>query len=119
MSSAGSKPSKVDHSLLIQLVTSDVGMARMFVKAARAAFSVGMTEEGEFARLRAIKFYCCALRTELELEASEREQFSSDIEYLRMQTEWLLTQSKVQDATLLLQEEVFMKNLLQHLREKG
>jgi hypothetical protein len=103
----------------MKLISGDVNMARVFVETARAAFGTGMTEEGQFTRLRAIKFYCCAVRTDLELEASERKQCSSDIEYLRMQIEWLLMELRVEDATVLLREEVFMKKLLQLLGEKG
>ena len=119
MSSAASKTRESDHGPLVDLVSNDIGMARLFVKAARAAFSTGMIRDGEFTRLRAIKFYCCALRAALELSAVEREQFSSDIDYLRIQIEWLLTQSKNQDPKLLLQEEAFMNNLLQLLTERS
>lgn len=109
------KTCRSDRRLLVELISSDIGMARLYVKAARAAFGIGVVADGEFARMRAIKFYSCVLRAALELSVVELAQFSTDIEYLRIEIEWLLTQSKGQDAKPLLQEEAFMRNLLQQL----
>jgi len=70
MPAAGRKQSKSERDLLISLAISDINLARVFAVGARSAFSSGKVADGEFARLRTVKFYCDALRSLLrELSA--------------------------------------------------
>jgi hypothetical protein len=119
MESAGTKQGKSERNLLMSLAISDINMARVFVEGARSAFSAAHVEEGEFARLRAVKFYCEAIRSVLQVAESDRESFSSDLQYLHTQIEWLLIRSGVLNSPLTIQEEATMKKLVQLLGGKG
>jgi hypothetical protein len=84
------------RTLLLNLAASDMALARMFVEAARSAYSRGDPHEGEFARLRAMKSYEDALRSVVQLAEPVKESISSDLQHLRAQIEWLSTRT---DAT--------------------
>jgi hypothetical protein len=81
------------RDLLLNLATSEMALARMFVEAARSAYGRGEAKEGEFARLRATKSYNEALRSVDQLPEPAKESISSDLQHLRAQIEWLSTQT--------------------------
>ena len=108
-----------ERYLLLSLATSDINLARVFAEGARSAYGSGNIAEGEFARLRTVKFYCEALRSLLQMTPVERESFSSDLQNLRTQIEWLSMQAGVSRSPIEIQEEASMKKLLKLLAEKG
>jgi len=119
MPAAGRKQSKSERDLLVSLAISDINLARVFAVGARLAFSSGKVADGEFARLRTVKFYCEALRSLLRMTPVERESFSSDLQYLRTQIEWLSMQTGVSLSPTAIQEEASMEKLLKLLEETG
>ncbi|HMJ22056.1 MAG TPA: hypothetical protein VK513_09110 [Terriglobales bacterium] len=115
----GKKKGASERYLLLSLATSDINLARVFAEGARSAFSSGKVADGEFARLRTVKFYCDALRSLLQMTPVERESFSSDLQNLSTQIEWLSMQAGVSRSPIEIQEEASMKRLLKLLAEKG
>jgi hypothetical protein len=83
------KSDKSARDLLFDLVVSDINLARAFAAIARSAYGLGKVDEGEFARSRLIKFYYEALRSVLRMADPDRESFSSDLENLRADIDWL------------------------------
>ena len=79
----------------------------------------GKVADGEFARLRTVKFYGDALRSPLQMTPAERESFSSDLQKLRTQIEWLSMQTGVSRSPIEIQEQASMKKLLELLAENG
>jgi len=118
MAAAGRKQSKSERDLLLGLAISDINLARVFAEGARSAFSSGKVADGEFARLRTVKFYCEALRSLLQMTPVERESFSSDLQNLRTQIEWLSMQTGVSRSPIEIQEEASMEKLLKLLDAK-
>jgi hypothetical protein len=119
MAAAGKKKGASERDLLLSLATSDINLARVFAEGARSAFSSGKVADGEFARLRTVKFYCEALRSLLRMTPVERESFSSNLQNLRTQIEWLSMQTGVSRSPLEMQEEASMKDLLKLMEGKG
>lgn len=83
------KHEKSAPECLLSLITSDIDLARVYVAVGRSAFKRGRVNEGEFARLKAMKFYCEALDSLLEIGESEREPFLADLQNLRTKIRWL------------------------------
>lgn len=83
------KSDKSANDLLLDLVTSDINLARAFAAIARSAYGLGKTDEAEFARSRVLKFYGEAMRLVLQMGSSDRESFSPDLENLRTDINWL------------------------------
>jgi hypothetical protein len=115
----GKKNGYSERDLLLSLATSDIKLARAFAEGARSAYGSGKLVEGEFARLRTMKFYSEVLRSLLQMTAPDREAFSSDLQNLRTQIEWLSTQTVAPRSTLVPQENASMESLSKLLEEKG
>jgi hypothetical protein len=80
---------KSASDLLLDLVVSNINLARAFAAIARSAYGLGKHSEAEFAHSRMIKFYGEALRSALRMTDRDRESFSSDLENLRADISWL------------------------------
>ncbi len=116
----GKKGEKSTRDLSLDLVASDIKVARVFAWVARRAYSRGKLEQGEFARLAAIKFYCGALQSVLQMTEPERQLFSSDLQTLRTSIQWLSLQaSRSHNPSATTHEEVRMEILFKLLQEKG
>ncbi|MGH9693589.1 MAG: hypothetical protein ACRD5Z_05580 [Bryobacteraceae bacterium] len=115
----GKRKGDSERDLLLSLATSDIKLAQAFAEGARSAYSSGKLAEGEFARLRPIKFYCEVLRSLLQMTEPDREVFSSELQNLRIQIEWLSTQTVEPRSSLIMQENASMENLSKLLEEKG
>jgi hypothetical protein len=81
------KRTESDPSL--DLVASDLNIARLFVAVAKSARDQGNLDESEFARSKAMKFYCEAFRLILQMQKSKRQSFWSDLQTLSTQIRWL------------------------------
>src|SRR5581483_1255015 len=104
----------------LDLITSDMNLARVFTGLARSAYGHGKLEEAEFARLSAIKFYCEALQSILKLTESEREPYSSDLQNLRTNIEWLSLQTgRPRNSPPETKDEACMDTLLKLLEGKS
>jgi hypothetical protein len=113
------KDDNPERDLLLSLATSDINLAQVFAEGARSAYGSGRREEGEFARQRTVKFYCAALRSVLRMTERDRESFSSELQNLRTQVEWLSVQSgAAYNAALTVQEDASLEKLLKLLAEK-
>ncbi len=80
MGKEGDKSSSRD--LLLELLHSDMNMARAYAAVARSKYDQGKVEEGDFARLKAVKFYSKARRSAGQME-EDRKPGSSELESLR------------------------------------
>jgi hypothetical protein len=111
---------KIGAQLSFDLVASNINLARVFAAVARSAYDAGKLDDGESARLKAIRFYCEALRSVLQMTKEHRESFSSELQNLRIQIEWLPVQ-KLRSGNLSAEthEDASMKHLLKLLAEKG
>ncbi len=108
------------RDLLSDLVTSDINLARAFAVVARSAYSLGKLEEAEFARSRAINFYCEALRSVLQMPKRDREAFSSDVQHLRTIINWLSMQTVAsRNSPPEKRADASLEELLKLLEEKG
>jgi hypothetical protein len=111
---------KIGAQLSFDLVASNINLARVFAAVARSAYDLGNLDDGESARLKAIKFYCEAVRPVLQMTKDYRESFSSELQNLRIQIEWLPVQ-KCGSNNLFAEthEDASMKHLLKLLAEKA
>jgi len=103
----------------LDLVASDLNLARLFVAVAKSARETGNVDESEFARSKAMKFYCEAFRLVLQIRNSERESFWSDLLGLSAQIRWLSITSGSRDSWSDANEDVCAESLLRLLREEG
>lgn len=114
------KKEKSAGDLSLDLVVSDMNLARAFAAVARSAYGQGRLAEGDSARTKTIRFYCEALRSVLQMGERDRKSFSSDLEGLRTHIEWLSVQRGAsQQPPPSSNEEASMENLLKLLEEKG
>lgn len=115
----GQKKDGPERDLILSLATSDINLAQVFAESARSAFRLGRFDEGEFARLKTVKFYCEAIRSVLRMTERDRELFLSQLQKLHSQIEWLSMQRDAScSSSLKRQEEVSMENLLKLLEGK-
>jgi hypothetical protein len=114
------KKDKSAGDLSLDLVVSDLNLARAFAAVARSAYSLEKLAEGESAREKTIRFYCQALRSVLQMTEQDRKSFSPDLQNLRTQIEWLSVQrGRPASSTRESQEDTAMENLWKLLEEKG
>ncbi len=78
--------------VLVNLITSNINMARVFVAISRAAHKLGKIDDSEFARQRAAYFYSEALRSIDELPERESAVLLSDLQNLSTNISWLSMQ---------------------------
>lgn len=111
---------KIGLQLSFDLVASNINLARVFAAVARSAYVLGKLDDGESARLKAVKFYCEALRSVIQMTKECRESFSSELQNLQIQIEWLGMQKRgFRDSFAETKEDTSMKHLLKLLAEKG
>jgi hypothetical protein len=111
---------KSSGDLLLDLVVSDINLARAFAAVARSAYASGRLAEGESARLKTMRFYCQALRSLLQMSERDRKSFLTDIQTLRVHIEWLSLQSGEScRSSSESHEDASMKNLLKLLEGQG
>ena len=65
-----------DRDLLISLAASDLKFASIFAEGARVSYRSGRIVEGDFAHLRALKFYSDVIRSLPQMESADRELYS-------------------------------------------
>lgn len=104
----------------LDLVANDLNLARLFVAVAKSARDQGDVDGSEFARSKAMKFYCEAFRLILQMRKSKRQSFWSDLQSLSTQIRWLSihpggSHNSCPEAS----EDVFTETLLRLLRERG
>jgi hypothetical protein len=115
-----SKNNKSEHGLLLDLAVSDMNLVRLFVAVAKSAYDLGKLDASEFARSKAMKFYCEAFRTVRQMPEADRESFSSDFQSLCTQIRWLSVQTDApHDPCFQSDEDASMETLLRLLREQG
>jgi len=120
MKRRGPKEDGQERDLILSLATSDLNLAQVFAAGARSAYHSGRMEDGEFARLKTVKFYCEALRSVLQMSGRDRESFSDQLQNLRSQIEWLSMQTAASfRSSVKPQEDVSMEKLCKLLEEKG
>ncbi len=110
---------KSERDLILDLVASNMNLARVFVAVAKSTHDLGRLEESEFARSKAMKFYNEAFRSILQMTKPDRESFSADLQNLCLQIRWLSMQSDEPNSGSKANEDVSMENLLRLLREGG
>ncbi len=81
------------RDLLLDLIVSDIKLARAFVTAARAAHDAGRAEDSAKARLKAEKLYQEASELSDELSESDRLQLSSELQNLSTIIGWFSIQT--------------------------
>ena len=116
----GKKNDKTESDPSLDLVASDLNLARLFVAVAKSARDQGNLDESEFALSRAMKFYCEAFRLVLQMQKSKRQSFWPDLQSLSTQIRWLSIHtgeslSSCSEAT----EDAYTEILLRLLREGG
>jgi hypothetical protein len=110
---------KSTDDFLFDLVTNDLNLARTFATVANSAYRSSRLEEGESARSKAMKFYCAALRSVLQMDERDRNIFLSDINNLRSRIEWLSLQREGAAASPQgVDERPLMEQLLRLLDEQ-
>jgi hypothetical protein len=111
---------KTEQNPLLALVASDMNLARVFVAVARSAHDMGDLDASEFARTKAMKFYCEAFRAICQMAKPDRESFSSDLQSLSTQIRWLsMEKGAACDSCPEANEDASMETLLRLLREGG
>jgi hypothetical protein len=108
-----------DRDLLISLAASDLKFASIFAEGARVSYRSGNTVEGDFARLRALKFYSEVIRSLLKIAPVDREVFGADLANIRTQINWLSVQPDASHSSLTRREHDSMEKLLKLLEEQG
>jgi len=116
----GKKNDKTESDPSLDLVASDLNLARLFVAVAKSARDQGNLDESKFARSKAMKFYCEAFRLILQMQKSKRQSFWPDLQSLSTQIRWLSihtggSSSPCSEAT----EDAYVETLLRLLREGG
>ncbi len=115
-----SKNNRSERDLLLDLTMSDMNLVRVFVAIAKSAYDLGKLDASEFARSKAMKFYCEAFRTVRQMAEADRESFSSDLENLCAQIRWLSVQTDApHDPCSQIDEDASREILLRLLRERG
>ena len=114
------KNNKSERDLLLDLTVSDMNLVRVFVAVAKSAYDLGKFDASEFARSKAMKFYCEAFRTVRQMPEADRELFSSDLQSLCTQIRWLSVQTDTpHDPCPQMDDDASMETLLRLLREGG
>jgi hypothetical protein len=116
----GKKNDKTESDPSLDLVASDLNLARLFVAIAKSARDDGNLDESQFARSKAMKYYCEAFRLILQMQKSKRQSFWSDLQSLSTQIRWLSihtggSRSLCSEAT----EDAYTETLSRLLREGG
>jgi hypothetical protein len=114
------KNNKTEQNPSLDLVASDIKLARAFVAVARSAHDLGDLDASEFARTKAMKFYCKAFRAICQMPNPAREPFSSDLQNLCTQIRWLsIERGAARDSCPEMNEDASMEALVRLLREGG
>ena len=71
------------RDLLLQLIHSNMSLARAFAAVARLRYDQGNDEAGEFARCKALKFHSEARRLLVQLAEEDKQSDSSELQKLR------------------------------------
>ncbi len=116
----GKKNDKTESDPSLDLIASDLNLARLFVAVAKSARDQGDLDESEFASSKAVNFYCEAFRLILQMKKSKRQSFWSDLQSLSTQIRWLAdptagSRSTCSEAA----EDAFAETLSRLLREGG
>lgn len=83
---------KSPRDFLLDLVTSDINLARAFTAVSKSAYQLGKPEQGDFARLKAIQLYSEATKLAPELPESHREDLQRELQALSTTINWLFVQ---------------------------
>lgn len=113
------KKEKSVADLSLDLIANDMNLAKAFATIARSSYAQGRLAEGNSARTKSVRFYCEALRSLLQLCEGDRKAFTSDLEALRMNIEWLSMQSGASQQSFSPDEDVSVDKLLKLLEEVG
>jgi hypothetical protein len=111
------KKEKSTADLSLDLVTNDMNLAKAFATIARSAYAQGRLAEGNSARTKSVRFYCEALRLLLQLAERDRKAFTSDLDALRMNIEWLSMQRGASQLAFSSDEAASVDTLLRLLEE--
>lgn len=107
------------RSCLIDLIDSDINLARVYVALARSAYRRDRLHEGEFARLKAMEFYREAVHAALEIEESQREAFRCDLQNLRTSMKRLLAKTAAAHTSSRIHENESVNSLSNSLAKKA
>jgi len=113
------KKEKSVTDLSLDLITNDMNLAKAFATIARSSYAQGRLAEGNSARTKSVRFYCEALRSLLRLDERDRKAFTSDLEALRMNIEWLSMQRGASTQPFSSSNYSSIDKLLKLLDEKG
>jgi len=113
------KKEKSVTDLSLDLITNDMNLAKAFATIARSSYAQGRFAEGNSARTKSVRFYCEALRSLLHLGERDRKAFTSDLEALRMNIEWLSMQRGASQQSFSSDEDACVDRLLKLLEEVG
>ena len=114
------KNEKTESDPSRDLIASDLNLARVFVAVAKSTRNEGNLDESEFARSKAMKFYCEAFRLVLQMKKSERQLFRSDLQNLSNQIRWLSIHTGGSSGSCPeAAEDVYTETLLRLLTEGG
>src|SRR5690348_7725083 len=113
------KKEKSVTDLSLDLITNDMNLAKAFATIARSSYAQGRLAEGNSARTKSVRFYCEALRSLLHLGERDRKAFTSDLEALRMNIEWLSMQRGASQQSFSSDEDASVDRLLKLLEEVG
>jgi hypothetical protein len=91
----GEKNDKAPSDFLLDLLTSDMNLARAFTAVSRAAYQMGKLEEGDFARLKAIQLYSEAARLVTQVPDAEKDAIGYELQALNTTINWLFMQSRI------------------------
>ncbi|HEY3455244.1 MAG TPA: hypothetical protein VGK64_11630 [Bryobacteraceae bacterium] len=113
------KKEKSVTDLSLDLITNDMNLAKAFATIARSSYAQRRLAEGNSARTKSVRFYCEALRALLQLGERDRKAFTSDLEALRMNIEWLSMQRGASQQSFSSDEDASVERLLKLLEEVG
>jgi|SRR5689334_2864702 len=111
------KKEKSTADLSLDLVTNNMNLAEAFATIAQAAYAQGRLAEGNSARTKSVRFYCEALRSLLQLGERHRKAFTSDLETLRVNIEWLSMQRGASHQSFSSDDDAAVDRLLKLLEE--
>lgn len=86
------KPNKPAADFLLDLITSDMNLAHAFTTVSRSAYQSGKSQEGDFARVKAIQLYSEAVRLVAQLPERSQESLLHELQVLSTAINWLFLQ---------------------------
>jgi hypothetical protein len=85
----GEKNEKTPREFLLDLIASDMNLARAFAAVSRSAYQLGKREEGDFARLKAVQLYSEAAKLTSQVPEAEKEGIGYELQTLSISINWL------------------------------